>query len=258
MTEKLRVSSYGQGPELALLHGWGLNSGVWEGILPKLTPHYRVNLIDLPGFGINHDILPESYDLESVAELVLDVIPQGSILLGWSLGGLIAQHITINTSDHIQRLILLCTSPKFQATDEWHGIAEPVLSLFHQQLEGNFSKTLERFLAIQAMGSPSAKSDIRQLKQAIGQYPEPAMGALNGGLNLLSTVDLRQELSRIEVPTFWCFGRLDSLVPQKAIEPIQQLQPNAKHLIMHKASHAPFVSHLDGFADILLDEIRGC
>jgi pimeloyl-[acyl-carrier protein] methyl ester esterase len=256
MTQKLRTVTMGNGPDLVLLHGWGLNSGVWENLMPKLTSCHTVTLVDLPGFGLNHNTLPLDYDLPSVAKLVADVVPNNSVILGWSLGGLIAQHIAAMGLLDIKQLILLCTSPKFEAADEWPGIQASVLSLFHKQLGQDFNKTLERFLAIQAMGSQSARSDIRQLKHSIAQYPVPHKTALSGGLALLSDIDLRADLAQITIPTTWFFGRLDSLVPQKAIALIKQYQPTAKHVVMQKASHAPFVSHPDDFIEMLLAEIR--
>jgi pimeloyl-[acyl-carrier protein] methyl ester esterase len=105
------------------------------------------------------------------------------------------------------------------------------------------------------MGSQSAKSDIRQLKRSIEQYPAPHKDALSGGLALLSRVDLRDDLAQINVPTTWLFGRLDSLVPQKAIALISQLQPQARHLVFPKASHAPFVSHFEDFKESLFAEL---
>jgi pimeloyl-[acyl-carrier protein] methyl ester esterase len=256
MTQQLRTVTAGVGPNLVLLHGWGLNSGVWESLVPKLVPYFSVTLVDLPGFGLNHDILPDEYNISSISDLLLDAIPSDSILLGWSLGGLIAQHIAISYPNKIKRLVLLCSSPKFKATQEWYGIAESVLSVFHQQLDDDVGKTLERFLAIQAMGSPSAKSDIQQIRQSIHKYPLPHKDALSGGLEILSEVDLRLQLSRITAPTNWFFGRLDSLVPQKVAGMIKVLQPTAKQMVIQKASHAPFISHLDSFVNLLLDELQ--
>ena len=45
------VERFGQGPDLVLLHGWGMNGAVWHGIAQELAAHYRLHLVDLPGFG---------------------------------------------------------------------------------------------------------------------------------------------------------------------------------------------------------------
>ncbi|HRA24442.1 MAG TPA: alpha/beta fold hydrolase, partial [Usitatibacteraceae bacterium] len=47
----LHVELAGQGPDLVLLHGWGLHGGVWQGLARELAPAFRLHLVDLPGHG---------------------------------------------------------------------------------------------------------------------------------------------------------------------------------------------------------------
>ena len=51
LDERTSVERFGQGPDLVLLHGWGMNGAVWHGIAQELAAHYRLHLVDLPGFG---------------------------------------------------------------------------------------------------------------------------------------------------------------------------------------------------------------
>ena len=41
----------GSGPDVVLLHGWGMHSGVWEDVVEALLDHHRVTVLDLPGHG---------------------------------------------------------------------------------------------------------------------------------------------------------------------------------------------------------------
>ncbi|KAB2856246.1 MAG: alpha/beta fold hydrolase, partial [Anaerolineae bacterium] len=41
----------GSGPDVVLLHGWGMHSGVWEDVVEALLDHHRVAVFDLPGHG---------------------------------------------------------------------------------------------------------------------------------------------------------------------------------------------------------------
>jgi pimeloyl-[acyl-carrier protein] methyl ester esterase len=243
MNERLFSQSFGHGQDIVLLHGWGVNSGVWENISKTLGQYYRITLVDLPGFGRNTDLFPDDYTIASVAYHVSDCLPKNCVLLGWSLGGLVAQQIAIQGAVDLKQLILVATSPKFVAAPEWPGIQPQVLAMFEKQLEGNFSKTLDRFLAIQALGSETARQDMKVIKAQIEQFPLPHAHALQNGLKILAETDLRTQLARIAVPTSRLYGRLDSLVPAKSIELIQQLQPDSQQIIFAKASHAPFISH---------------
>ena len=82
----------GTGPALVLLHGWGLNVRVWDGLAAALCDRFRIISIDLPGHG-RSAWLPERSSLEQqaaqVAETVAAIAAEYS-LLGWSLGGQIA------------------------------------------------------------------------------------------------------------------------------------------------------------------------
>lgn len=247
MSINLQFSSVGQGKELVLLHGWGVNSGVWEGILPSLSQHYRVTTIDLPGFGRNHDQLPDKYDLDSVAACIAEQLPGNCILAGWSLGGLIAQNIALGFPQKIRQLVLVCSTPKFSQSEDWQGIEEKVLHMFSQQLKQNFSQTLERFLAIQAMGSKTARQDIKKIKQAIEQYPTPSPVALAEGLTLLSDYDLRKDLAQLTIPCHAFLGRLDSLVPVKIADQFTLCSKLITTQILEKSSHAPFISDPEMF-----------
>ena len=47
----LHVETLGRGPDLVMLHGWALHSGIWAGMREPLSRHFRLHLLDLPGHG---------------------------------------------------------------------------------------------------------------------------------------------------------------------------------------------------------------
>ena len=83
-----------------------------------------------------------------------------------------------------------------------------VMQQFSGALSANLPLTVERFLAIQAMGSATARQDIKQLKQAVLSLPLPTAAVLASGLDILATADLRPQLCRLQMPIFFCGGRL--------------------------------------------------
>nr|VUD30152.1 putative pimeloyl-BioC--CoA transferase BioH [Raoultella sp. NCTC 9187] len=90
-----------------------------------------------------------------------------------------------------------------------------MLSGFQQQLSDDFQRTVERFLALQTMGTESARQDARALKSTVLSLPMPSIAALNGGLEILKTADLRQPLAALPMPFLRLYGRLDGLVPRQ-------------------------------------------
>ena len=240
------VTTMGSGPALVLLHGWGLNSAVWHQITDSLSRRHTLYLVDLPGFGHSRELLLPA-ELPLWADAVAEAIPEPATWLGWSLGGLVATQAALRHPARISRLITVASSPKFVAGDDWRGIQPQVLADFQAQLANDFRDTLARFLAIQAMGSETARADIKQLQAVLAERPEPAAAALAVGLELLAGEDLRPQLASIRQPFLRLYGRLDGLVPRKTIALVDQLAPASVSEVLPKASHAPFISHPEAF-----------
>ncbi|MFQ3234749.1 MAG: pimeloyl-[acyl-carrier protein] methyl ester esterase [Paraglaciecola sp.] len=253
----LQSRTRGCGPALVLLHGWGVNSGVWHSIASQLEHNFRVTYIDLPGFGINASVNLGSYSLQSIADMVSKCLPAKCHLLGWSLGGLVAQKIAIDHPAKIEQLLLVASSPKFVKTADWPGIEPRILDFFAQQLQSEFNKTLDRFLAIQAMGSHSAKSDIKCIRQNIQYYPMPQLEALQGGLQILGQTDLRMFINIKNVAVHWMLGQLDTLVPITLTDYLDNSQPGHTYHIFKHASHACFISHPEEFIANLMATVKG-
>ena len=236
---------------LVLLHGWGLNAQVWDCIVPQLSSQFTLHLVDLPGYGRSSGF--SSMTLQEMAERVLAQAPQHAIWLGWSLGGLVASKIALIAPERVSGLVTVASSPCFGAQDEWPGIKPEVLAGFQQQLSEDFQRTVERFLALQTMGTETARQDARQLKQAVLSLPMPSAEVLNGGLEILKTEDLRDALTALEMPFLRLYGRLDGLVPRKIVAPLDARWPQSQSLIFPKAAHAPFISHPDDFCIALTE-----
>jgi pimeloyl-[acyl-carrier protein] methyl ester esterase len=248
----LHVEVFGQGEAIVLIHGWGLNAGVWHQVAERLARDYRVYAVDLPGFGFSRQ-LTISEDLNDWVKLVVAAIPEPAVWLGWSLGGLVATQAALSFPQRVTKLITVASSPQFVAQGKWPGISPDVLATFEQQLEHDFAVTLDRFLAIQAMGSASARQDIKALHQVLKQRPLPDPQALKVGLKLLATVDLRADLSSLSQPLLRLYGRLDSLVNARAVKQIDLLVPSSQKFVFAKASHAPFISDLAHFIEQVSD-----
>lgn len=251
MTNKLKFTSQGSGIPLVLIHGWGMNSSVWQPIKAKLLEHYQVITVDLPGFGENIDVQLTDYSLTNIANLIVDSVDIPAIYLGWSLGGLIASEIALTMPEQVYALVTVASSPCFISDEDWPAINAEVLKSFHQQLAQSPTKTIKGFLKIQAMGSPTVRQDIKQVSDLVLQFPEPEKKLLDRSLSLLETSDQRHLLSNINQPFLRLYGRLDGLVPRQAINLIDNLAPQSQSYIFQKSSHAPFISEPGAFVDYL-------
>ena len=200
---------------LVLLHGWGLNAQVWDCIVPELSSQFTLHLVDLPGYGRSTGF--SAMSLNEMAEIVLANAPERAIWLGWSLGGLVASQVALMAPERVSGLVTVASSPCFSEQESWPGIKPDVLVSFQQQLSEDFQRTVERFLALQTMGTETARQDARQLKNAVLSLPMPTPAVQNGGLEILKTSDLRDALADRTIPYTRIYGRLAGLVPRRML-----------------------------------------
>lgn len=238
---------------IVILHGWGMNKQVWNGVLELMPEEFRarVQVLDLPGYGTNKTV-PNPYSIDALSDWLNTQIIKSSYVFGWSLGGLVAMKFAVDYPDKVLSLGLIASTPKFQQDNNWPGIRSDVLSAFSEQLVKNHQQTIQRFLAIQAMGSQTSKQDLKLLKEWILSAEQPDHSALAGGLELLKSVDLREQIETLSVPVAGIFGRLDSLVPVAAVKLLQKQLPNADLTVCEHVSHAPFISEPEQFVQWLM------
>ncbi|HLW73858.1 MAG TPA: pimeloyl-ACP methyl ester esterase BioH [Gammaproteobacteria bacterium] len=252
MSASLYRETEGIGVDLLLLHGWGLHGGIWDTLLPRLTPHFRVTRLDLPGHGRSRSV-PMPATLAETAKLVLDAAPAGAVWLGWSLGGLVALRAAVDAPQHMRALMLANTTPRFVTAPDWpHAMPPEQLLEFADGLATGYRETLLRFLFLQVRGDERARASLRQLRETLFTHGEPDTASLAAGLRLLGESDLRSELSAIPLPTLVMAGGYDRLTPPAAGEHLARGIPGARLQLLPKSAHAPFISHAEEFTAALM------
>jgi pimeloyl-ACP methyl ester carboxylesterase len=90
----LNFTQTGKGHPVILLHGFPMNSSVWDSFSIGLSKDFTVIAIDLPGFGGSPLLEKKSFAIDDVADSVLTFIKEkkilNSLLIGHSLGGYVA------------------------------------------------------------------------------------------------------------------------------------------------------------------------
>ena len=194
---------------VVMLHGWGLNHAVWESTALALQSSATVHCLDLPGHGNSalgdackrpiFGILQHAVDAISTYILSL---AKPVVLLGWSLGGLIAKHVSLQHPHLIAKLVLVSTTPYFvqnqMLPNVWpHAMAQKSLRDFAQRLQTNQAATIRSFLCLQMLNLPNAKSVAAKLATQLAQNGEASAQALNAWLAVLEQTDIRDKVSRL-------------------------------------------------------------
>jgi pimeloyl-[acyl-carrier protein] methyl ester esterase len=237
----LYTETAGNGPDLVLIHGWGLHSGIWDGFAPLLETSYRVTRADLPGHG-RSDWRGET-SLDEWVAAVLAAVPIPAAWLGWSLGGLLAMRAALVAPGQVTALITVASSPCFVRRPGWQSAMLPaLLETFSAELQQDYGRTLNRFLSLQVRGSEHAGTVLKTLRSTLLAHGEPDAAGLSAGLEMLRTTDLRNALGEIACRTLLLMGGRDTLVTQNAGSETVALLVDAQLAMIEGAGHAPFLA----------------
>lgn len=241
----LHLDQYGQGPELVLVHGWGMHGGLLRMFAEQLGENFHVSVIDLPGHGNSPWQQPAS--LNEWAQQVLDCVPDPAYWIGWSLGGLVALTAAQQDSQRFRGLMLMASTPRFVAAPDWPCAVEAeVFEQFATQLDVDAEKTLGRFLALQVRSAERSSELLRQLRLDLKTRPPAVTDALRAGLRLLQESDLREQVRCSNTPLFGVFGERDTLVPSS----VKDVLDDNCCAVLKGAGHAPFLSNPDACVEM--------
>lgn len=245
----MHIETQGDGPDLVMIHGWAMHSGIFAPLTRALAVRFRLHLVDLPGHGLSPQ-RDGRFVLADCAHAIAEQVPR-ALWLGWSLGGQVCLEAARLRPAQVQSLVLIASSPRFVVGEDWpYGVSSDIFTQFGDGLRENYARTIERFLALEAHGSEHAQSELRELRTHVFDRGEPALRALCDGLEILGHTDLRTSLAALRMPSLWIAGRRDRLIPPAAMQWAARCSPAGRYLEF-SAGHAPFIGHAAALAEAI-------
>src|SRR4051794_4588756 len=156
-------------PTLLLIHGIGGTSDFWDPIRPKLKGFDYV-AVDVPGFG-DAPAIDEPVTVARLAAALDDESLDPVVVIGHSLGGMIAQELALLAQDRVRGLVLCNTIPgvtegarafnpvlaDLAESSGSDAVAEALLpAMFGPQPLENTEPARERFLADMRAADPAS------------------------------------------------------------------------------------------------------
>lgn len=227
-----------------------MHSGVWRGVRDRLARHFHLHLVDLPGHGFSPACTSDSQvgTLDRMPESVARILPESCIVCGWSLGGEIAIELALREPMRVKKLALISTTPCFVKREDWlWGMETSMLQLFAQNLKRDYATTMKRFLTLQVSGGSDSSSTLSQLRKSLAERRDPDEAALEAGLQILLTSDVREKLKYIEQPVLVIHGEHDVITHPDAAKWMNKQLRESKLIMLPRCGHAPFLSHPDQF-----------
>lgn len=107
------VREVGEGPPLLLINGLGAHTAMWEP-LEHVLEGFRMIEFDLPGAG-KSDVPWRPVSVRRLARLAMSVMDRFGVkqadVLGYSMGGIVAQQLAVLAPQRVRRLVLVATTP---------------------------------------------------------------------------------------------------------------------------------------------------
>jgi 3-oxoadipate enol-lactonase len=229
----------GSGPPLVLIMGYRLNSSAWPAeFVEGLTERFTLVLFDNRGTG-RSDKPTSGYALSNMADDVIGLLDYLGItqsnVLGYSMGGAIAQELVCNYPERVSSLVLfstLCGGPR--AT-----YASPTAMRIMHNLEGMTpAEAARRIWAVTyEPGYLAANRDKieRQMQREI-ENPTP-LHAADLQFQALVEFDSSKALSNVRARALVVTGDRDQLIPPRNSEVLADLIPQARLTILRGYGH---------------------
>jgi len=239
---------------LVFLHGLGGGHHAWERQLPYFSARgHPSHAWDQPGYG--HSATVEPYDLEQVAlalERLIDSLGgEPVVLIGHSMGGLVAQEAYARFPRLVKALALCFTSAAFVGDSDFaHKFVAARIGPLDE------GKSMADIAASVMPAMCGSKSDPEGLALAgkimAGIPPETYRKAVH----LLTTFDRREQLPGIAVPALLIAGSDDKTAPASIMQRMSEKIPGADYVLLKGCGHLgpleqpdAFNAALEGFLD---------
>jgi len=200
----------GSGEPVVLITGLGGDISFWNGMVPLLSDRFRVITFDNRSSGLT-ECPDEPYDMWEMADDVVSLMDRLGIkkahVLGWSMGGNIAQEIALRSPERVASLTLVSTYMRRPSRSSYaiNAMLDSVRSggdieyLF--KMMQSYCMTEEAFRIREEKGAGTPGRVTSSLEQFASQ-----MAALDG-------FDSRGRAKSIQVPTRVIHGMADIMVP---------------------------------------------
>ena len=241
----LRYERAGTGMPVVFLHGLAANHAFWDRQV-ALRQQLQLVRLDLRGHGDSSK--PRGgYGMAAfagdVAHLAAALQLPRCILLGWSMGGVVALEAAHLLGERLAGLVLVGTGASLAARSDYaHGLSDDERQGHLRLVEQDY-KAFVRTLAgrLFAGEQPGLLQWVTQ--QMLRTPAHVAAAALAG----IFEADERPSLPQIAVPTLVLHGRADSIFPVAAAEHLATHIPGARLVILERSGHAPMIEETDRF-----------
>jgi cis-3-alkyl-4-acyloxetan-2-one decarboxylase len=220
----------GHGTAVVMIHGIASSSVTFERLIPLVEPHHRVIAIDLLGFGESPAPADASYSIDEHTAALTRTLKQlrlrePFVLVGHSMGALIATRYASTVPRHLARLVLVSPPVYLPTATIGVGLDRTAQGLYFRAYE--FLRENKDF-TIRAAGRLARLSPIKNLLDVSERNWRAFVLSLQNSIETQTTVT---DLAAVRVPVEVVYGSLDPVLAPAGLRVIEQLRTVTTHRV---------------------------
>lgn len=248
---RIYYQSKGEGNPIVFLHCWTCNRLFWKYQIEKFSSQYKCIALDFPGHGKSEPA--KKYTPEFLSEIVYELIAkiisknQKIILVGHSLGGVVALQHVLDHKDNVKGLILVDTTARLN-----QPTLRTLSSLFALTDYSTFIPN--RRMVAHVTTHPLSDVKIKDfIKDQIAKVPSFVIAQV---WKDMINFDVAHKLHEIKVPTLIIVGDLDVITGIKDAVFLHLSIKNSKLRIVPRSGHMTILEQPEKFNSYMLEFLQ--
>ena len=236
----------GAGRLAMFLHPIGTRGAFWDPVVDRMQDRCRCVTLDLRGHG-DTDVPRERFTLDDLAADVIELLrverASDAVLVGCSLGGMVAQAVALKAPELVSGLVLADTG--YRQTDESR---KAVLQRSQDALKGMpemLHSTLARWFPARflALDGPEVQACRNWLLE-----DDPVV--FSWGWQAIAELDFGDRIAGIKVPTLVLRGSVDASSSRETMQAMAKLLPRSRYVEIDGAGHVAPLEQPEDFATL--------
>ena len=234
----------GTGQTLFFLHGMNGNSKSWENLFYSLSSSFRVIAWDAPSFG-GSDVFGDNIEVyKHAAKALIEKLKlKKIILIGHSMGGLIASQLSYDNDVSVSGLILSSTHLGFGCKK-----GEPLMERYANRLKTFSTKLSDIDYAMERAkrNTPEGTSE-SVIKFLANVALDIRKESIRDGGRMSQETDNTNICKDLKMPVLILSGGKDTVISTEMHASLIAALPRAHKVVFPKAGHASFAEYPDQF-----------
>lgn len=231
------------GTPLVFINSLGSDLRIWDGLIADFAERYPIIRYDKRGHGLS-DCPPGPYTLRDhtadLAGLLTGLQVQSAILIGVSVGGMIALEFAHQHPEHVQALVLCDTGAKIGGAEYWTERSTAVR-------QGGLAPLAPMILA-RWFSSTFAETEPAAYRGYHNMLTRTPVEGYAATCEALRDADLREVVRTINVPALVLCGDEDLATPPSLGRELTGALPNARFALISQAGHIPSIEQPQALA----------